>query len=142
MPDNCSFHFNISQATFKVCTDKVLSDRCLGVAAAQLASAVVAVGHCCCQLGAVAARLRSLLDTGHGGGRGLGDDGAPLAQAGLALKHALNILIACCLLKLGAVHAVAESINDPDLSLQAGETPDPEDLAASALNRVMRVPVR
>lgn len=27
----------------------------------------------------------------------------------------LNVLIACCLLKLCAVHAVAESINDPDL---------------------------
>lgn len=95
------------------------SDRGLSVAAAQLASAVVAVSHCCCQLGAVAvvgvvAGLRSLLDTGHGGGRSLGDDGAPLAQACLTLEHALNVLIACCLLKLCAVHAVAESINDPD----------------------------
>lgn len=64
-------------------SDKVLSDRRLGVAATQLAGAVVAVGHCCCQLGAVAVAavvgLWSLLDTGHGGGRGLGDDGAPLA---------------------------------------------------------------
>ena len=32
------------------------------------------------------------LDTGHGGGRGLGDDGAPLAQAGLALQHSLKHL--------------------------------------------------
>ena len=35
-------------------SDKVLSDRRLCVAATQLAGAVVAVGHCCCQLGAVA----------------------------------------------------------------------------------------
>jgi len=118
------------------------------VAAAQLARAVVAVGHCCCQLGpaavavvGVVAGLRSLLDAGHGGSRGLGDDGAPLAQAGLALQHALNILIACCLLQLGAVHAVAESINDPDLCLQPGEASDPQDLAASALDRVVGIPV-
>lgn len=115
------------------------------MAATQLAGAVVAVGHCCCQLGAVVAAvtgLWSLLDTGHGGGRGLGDDGAPLAQAGLALQHSLNILIACRLLELSAVHAVAESINDPDLSLKPGETTDPENLAASALDRVMGVTVR
>merc|ERR550532_1966539 len=69
----------------------VRSDSSLCVAAAQLARAVVAVGHCCCQLGPAAAAvvgvvagLRSLLDAGHGGRRGLGDDGAPLAQAGPA----------------------------------------------------------
>jgi len=121
------------------------SDRGLCVAAAQLASAVVAISHCCCQLGpavaGVVAGLRSLLDTGHGGGRSLGDDGAPLAQAGLTLEHALNVLIACCLLKLCAVHAVAESINDPDLSLEPGEAADPENLPASALDRVVRVPM-
>lgn len=118
------------------------------MAAAQLAGAVVAVGHCCCQLGPAAAAvvgvvagLKSLLDTCHGGRRGLGDEGAPLSQAGLALEHTLNVLIACCLLKLCAVHAVAESINDPDLSLESGEAADPENLPTSALDRVVRVPM-